>query len=674
MMKKKFKIFLGDLNYINEISKFNLYVPLNIGYIASYLKRKYGQEVEIVLFKDPSKFLDQTIKEKPDVVGLSFYFWNTYLNHSITKQIRRVLKDDVTIIWGGASVDSSPSEIKRLFSRFPEVDAFIPDEGELGFSSLVNYLLKDKIQDLSEPIDGVALMEDGELVLGRPVGLSMDLSQIGSPYLDGILDPFLETYYQPLLQTSRLCPYTCTFCTSGKNQGKLRAFSMEQVIDEIDFISSKFADRPHFPLWLSDENFGILKRDVHIAEHMRKLHNKKSFPRSIFLYNDKKFGETTRSITEILGDITVHGLVLSLQTENPDALKEIKRSNLSSEQLDKAIKLAAKLKIPATTELIFGLPNETRKSFTELLNRSVERGFDSVAIHNLFVVDGIEMNRLEYREKCGLKTKFRQLMTNYGQNGNEFTSEAEEVVVESEDFSFEDFLIMRGISMMFYVIFYWGHYRWFFKFVQEIGIPMADFLTHFVDLENIDKNNKEWRTLISDYYKMVNEELFSSPEELNNHLKEVYKSNDKKVMGDSRINVIFAEKLIYRENKSWMEKAFISILEKYVNKQEKSDIFLIAKFLLKVSAVERVDLLNEKIPEPILTEWDIISWKNDKYKNSLTDYHVTSRHIRFKEHPDFKQKIERVREMFPMADQDIYIKAMDYITPRTQTLYNLYYE
>ena len=101
---------------------------------------------------------------------------------------------------------------------------------------------------------------------------------------------------------------------------------------------------------------------------------------------------------------------------------------------------------------------------------------------------------------------------------------------------------------------------------------------------------------------------------------------------------------------------------------------MIAKFLLKLSAVERVDFLNEKNPEPILTEWDIISWKNDKYKNSLTDYHVTSRHIRFKEHPDFKQKIEKVKEMFPTADQDIYIKAMDYITPRTQTLYNLYYE
>ena len=174
---------------------------------------------------------------------------------------------------------------------------------------------------------------------------------------------------------------------------------------------------------------------------------------------------------------------------------------------------------------------------------------------------------------------------------------------------------------------------------------------------------------------MVNEELFSSPEELNKHLKEVYKSNDKKVMEDSRINVIFAEKFIYKEDKSWVERAFISILEKYVDRQEKSDIFLIVKFLFKVSAVERVDFLNEKIPEPILTEWDIISWKNDKYKNSLTDYRVTPRYIRFKEHPDFKQKIEKIREMeLHQLDEEIYLKAMDYITPRTQTLYNLYYE
>jgi FlaA1/EpsC-like NDP-sugar epimerase len=32
------------------------------------------------------------------------------------------------------------------------------------------------------------------------------------------------------------------------------------------------------------------------------------------------------------------------------------------------------------------------------------------------------------------------------------------------------------------------------------------------------------------------------------------------------------------------------------------------------------------------------------------------------------------REFCYQLDEEIYLKAMDYITPRTQTLYNLYYE
>ena len=107
----------------------------------------------------------------------------------------------------------------------------------------------------------------------------------------------------------------------------------------------------------------------------------------------------------------------------------------------------------------------------------------------------------------------------------------------------------------------------------------------------------------------------------------------------------------------------------------KLDAIQISELLDEAPFMNQLCLLNEKIPEPILTEWDIISWKNDKYKNSLTDYRVTPRYIRFKEHPDFKQKIEKIREMeLHQLDEEIYLKAMDYITPRTQTLYNLYYE
>ena len=49
------KIFLGDLSYFNNNNKSGLYVPVNIGYLASYTKKLFGSDVEISLFKDPNK-------------------------------------------------------------------------------------------------------------------------------------------------------------------------------------------------------------------------------------------------------------------------------------------------------------------------------------------------------------------------------------------------------------------------------------------------------------------------------------------------------------------------------------------------------------------------------------------------------------------------------------------
>ena len=57
-----------------------------------------------------------------------------------------------------------------------------------------------------------------------------------------------------------------------------------------------------------------------------------------------------------------------------------------------------KLNIPTTTELIFGLPYETKDSFIDILKRSIKRGFDSILSHNLFIMDGIELNRPDIRK------------------------------------------------------------------------------------------------------------------------------------------------------------------------------------------------------------------------------------------------------------------------------------
>ena len=66
-----------------------------------------------------------------------------------------------------------------------------------------------------------------------------------------------------------------------------------------------------------------------------------------------------------------------------------------------------------STELIFGMPHDTKESFVNLLDRSVERGFDSVLCHNLFVMDGIELNRPDVRKKYGINVERRIVERKY---------------------------------------------------------------------------------------------------------------------------------------------------------------------------------------------------------------------------------------------------------------------
>ena len=135
-----------------------------------------------------------------------------------------------------------------------------------------------------------------------------------------------------------------------------------------------------------------------------------------------------------------YGLTLALQTENPETLKAINRRNVSDAEIDDAVKWASNLNMPTTTELIFGLPYETKSSFIDLMNKSIDRGFDTILVNMLFIMDGIELNRPDQREKFKLNTKIRPLSSSYGYVNGEFVAEHEEVVTSSETFSEDEFL------------------------------------------------------------------------------------------------------------------------------------------------------------------------------------------------------------------------------------------
>lgn len=673
--KKKLNVMLGDFSYYNNYTINSKVIPLGIGFIGQYAKQKFGDDIKISLYKKVDKFFEEAIENPPDVVGLALYYWANYLNKSVVKRLRKLFKNKVKIIIGGPSIDSDKEQQKIfLKEKFPEVDAIVINEGEIAFSNGLNNILS--VNKFDEPIEGISFLKDNQIISGKPIGTSTDLTLLGSPYLSGLLDDFLHSDYQPIIQTSRFCPYTCTFCVSGKNRGKLRGFPLNQVYEELKFISKKFSDRPHHLFRIADENFGILKRDIEIAEELLKCKKEYGFPQRLFFYNDKRFTEISRKIVEIIGDMCQYGMTLSLQTENPESLKAINRRNVTDEEIDDAIKWATKLNMPTTTELIFGLPYETKSGFVDLLNKSIDRGFDTILAQALFIMDGIELNRPDQREKYKFNTKVRPLSSSYGYVNDEFVAEHEEVVTSSETFSEDDFIEIRKMCFMFFSAFTVGLQKWFFQFVKNYDkdLKLTDIFHNFMHPNREQEWPKEYLDFLDDFDKAIKAELFDSREQMIEHFKKVYKENNNQVAGPTRLNINFVSRLIYLE-KEWLGKVLLKHF-KDLDKTKNELNYKLGSDLINLGLKEIIDLKSENnLVSDFDIDYDLLLWKKSKFKKNIFDLKSSPKKISFLLDHSRKSQISSFKQRFSkLSTKDYYNTAIDFITPRTNLNYKLDYK
>jgi len=248
-MKKPLKIYLADLTY-DTVKLQTAVFPLNIGFIASYCNKRFGSDVDITLFKYIDE-LDRAIQENPpDVLGMSNYCWN----HRVGLEMFRMLsqKNPYAIkIWGGPNFPVDLPSQKKFLNKFPEVDVYVPIEGEEGFANIIERLLesdsKEEIREkiLSKPIDNcIFLGLDSKLqhtITGKRI---KNLDEIPSPYTTKHMDKFFDGRLSPMLQTNRGCPFSCTFCTDGVDTvNKVNSFSTERVRTDIKYIAEHVTEK-----------------------------------------------------------------------------------------------------------------------------------------------------------------------------------------------------------------------------------------------------------------------------------------------------------------------------------------------------------------------------------------------------------------------------------------------
>ena len=531
---------MGDLTY-DTVTISAESTPLNIGYVAAYCKKQFGNDVEISLFKY-IKDLEKAIRESPpDILGLSNYVWGKNVSYEMINMMSEI-DPDVLNVWGGPNFPIDFPSQEKFMKKFPKVDIYVPVDGEIGFSNIVEHALKaDSKKDikqkvLSKPIDGcVSRSTDGKLQYTIPVIRIKKLDEIPSPYTTGILDKFFDGKLAPMMQTNRGCPFHCTFCADGKDEvNQVNNFSIERVKEELDYIV-KHKHKDTHNMIFSDLNFGMYPRDQEIAKYISGLQLKHGYPDFIYVSTGKNQKEKVINAIKTLKDSMP--LWMSVQSLDKGVLKNIRRDNISTDHmlaLYPAIKAA---NLQTRAEVILGLPGETHENHMTTLRELIRARMDEIQVHTCMLLDGSEMGTPNERKKWKLNTKFRIIQRDFAELSNgKKVMEIEEVVVSSEHMTFDEYVDLRILSFVIYITNRGTVYDPISKFLKEQNLDVFDYFCKIKD--DIGSAPKSIQNIFKQFKDSTINELWDTPEEIiANYQKD--SEYEKLLSGEAGINVMY---------------------------------------------------------------------------------------------------------------------------------------
>jgi radical SAM superfamily enzyme YgiQ (UPF0313 family) len=389
-----------------------------------------------------------------DIVGFSAYVWNVRLSLAIARMLK-ASRPDATMIFGGPQ---GPDRAEDFHREHPYVDVVCHGEGERTF---LEVLENREARDWSGVASLSYLDRSGRFVRTPPRPRMTDLDEIPSPYLEGVFDDLMRSAPgQPWLvtwETNRGCPFSCTFCDWGSaTASKVFRFGMERLDAEIEW----FAGHGINHLFVCDANFGILPRDVEIAEKIASAWERRNTFVTVSIQNTKNRTERSVQIHRILRRCrsVAIGANVSLQTVTPEVLTAIRRDNISQKAFERLHNHFAAENRDCYTELIIGLPGETYPSFAEGVAQVIRNGqYNRITFYECSLLPNAEMSEPEYRALHGIEHKPSRLVHAYeplGWSERDEVPEYLDVVVSTRTMTNDDWVRSRVFANLVELLFY----------------------------------------------------------------------------------------------------------------------------------------------------------------------------------------------------------------------------
>jgi len=519
-------------------------MPSAIGGIATYTDRYIDKlETPVRVFKFPETLTEALkVEGAPEIIGFSNYVWNHELSKTLASRIKNQSPKTITVM-GGPNYPEETAEQATFLKTHPEIDFFIIGEGELAFANLVAALIRNGLDKnkISEELPSVHFKkETGEVHITSVMERIRDLTEIPSPYLEGKLSSFFDGRLQPVVQTTRGCPFACTFCVEGTNYyQKIYRSSRDRTDAELDYIGSRMKvvreKGGRNDLWVVDSNFGMYIQDLETCKSIAKCQEKYKWPEYIQCDTGKNQKPRVMNAARLVkGAMQISG---SVQTLDEGVLENIKRNNISAGQLMELAVEAAEIDADARSEIILALPGETLSSHFETVRQVIDSGFSHVNTYQLMMLPGTEMGSPETRKQYQMETRYRVLSRCFGYydilGSRETAAEIEEICVSTNTLSFEEYINCRKLHLIVHIFYNDRFFDSLLKFIQFLGLSPYAWLKLLYDepLEGDLKN------VFSEFEQHTRKELYTDRGEIEEKIKNT-KIIDEYIKGEMGYSLI----------------------------------------------------------------------------------------------------------------------------------------
>jgi radical SAM superfamily enzyme YgiQ (UPF0313 family) len=628
--KVKTLVYMAELTYCTTVISIESF-PIAVGYVTAYCEKMLPGRFSFELFKFPDPLLDSIDKTAPDILGMSYFPWNQNMVLMIADYYKKA-KPEGMVVLGGSNISFDPDEQADFMKNHPEIDMFVVGDGEYPFKEILERHIEfngDKDKVLSDdPIEGCAYYTavSRKFLPGLPPPRTNDINEIPSPYLTGLMDPFFDNQLlTPMVQASRGCPFSCEYCWAGnKYNSRIRSRRPELVIEELQYIAELRKENENQLLTFADSNFGMYKGDEVIGDAIAHLQEELNFPSSFYSPCGK---ENKNRVFNIIKKIRNAAAIVSVQSTDAQILKNVSRQTINLDEYRDIVIKFKKAGIPVETEIITGMPGETRDSHLQTIKDLIYMEIDEIHAFTLMFLEGTGLNTSKSQKEYNWDKRYRLLPRNFGKIRGKICFEVETVAVGSKTFDFEDYLYFRRLHGALRIVFNHAFFSEFINYMRQNKVDLFDFCLSFAD--NLEKDPGSAGDQFRMYLQEIRDEVWDSREDLFAYFTKE-ENYQKLLTGEKGENLLGKYKaMIICENfDSWCEFYYQRVFETLDNEHRNTDIEAELSDIRDhiITKADRIMSPENGRGEPqyVTLHHDIKSWQKDNYTKPLSYYKFPS--------------------------------------------------